>query len=114
MLFSTIDESMWPYHGHTGTNTVFDPKLGLGQSVVSELLSCSVVNMLSNFEDIHPVSTAERYSQKEKKIVKISCPKLVVSYNSHMEKVNLFDRFMSNFRIEVEGKMVVAIFFYLH
>jgi hypothetical protein len=43
----------------------------------------SVVNIMSNFEDIHPVSTAKRYSQNEKKIVKISCPKLVVSYNSH-------------------------------
>jgi hypothetical protein len=42
--------------------------------------------------------------QKEKKIVEISCPKLVVSYNSHLRGVDLFDRFMSNFRIKVKGK----------
>lgn len=64
----------------------------------------AVVNMMSNFEDIYPTSWAERYSRKEKKVVKLPCPKIVGSYNKYMGGVDLFDRFMSNYRIKIKGK----------
>jgi len=62
------------------------------------------VFVASNFEGVSPTVTKTRYSQREKKHIKVQCPHLIDSYNRRMGGVDLCDRFLSEYRPSIRGK----------
>ena len=64
----------------------------------------SVVTLATNFQAIEPVLAAKRFSRTDRKVVSITQPNLIASYNAHMGGVDLLDSFVAKYRIAVKRK----------
>ena len=64
----------------------------------------AVVTLDSNFQSHEPLLTAKRYSRIQKKVVTVTQPNLISSYNAHMGGVDMLDNFVAKYRIAVKGK----------
>ena len=64
----------------------------------------AVVTLASNFQSHEPLLTAKRYSRIQKKVVTVTQPNLISSYNAHMGGVDMLDNFVAKYRIAVKGK----------
>lgn len=64
----------------------------------------AVVTLASNFQSAEPLLYTKRYSRTEKKIVSVSQPNLISSYNANMGGVDMLDNFVAKYRVAVKGK----------
>lgn len=65
----------------------------------------SIVSPASICLGIEPQHQVSRYSQKEKKRVKVSQPHLIQQYNKYMGRVDRSDQNMGLYRVSVRGKI---------
>jgi hypothetical protein len=64
----------------------------------------SVVTVASTGHGVEPVSTVQRYSQADKKVIPVSRPSLIGMYNKYMGGTDLMDENVSMYRIGIRGK----------
>jgi DNA excision repair protein ERCC-6 len=64
----------------------------------------SVVTLATNFQAVEPVLKANRFSRADRKVVSVTQPNLIASYNANMGGVDLLDNFVAKYRIAVKGK----------
>ena len=64
----------------------------------------NVVKLASNIHGVDPIDQVERYSQAEKKRVKVDRPLLIAKYNQGMGGVDVFDGHVASYRISIRGK----------
>ena len=62
------------------------------------------VFLASSASSVHPVSTASRYSVKEKRRIDIQQPFIVKQYNKNMGGTDLMDNHVNTYRISIRGK----------
>ena len=58
------------------------------------------VLMSSNFLSVEPLSDVKRWDKKDKKYVGVPCPDIVQQYNASMGGTDLYDMFMSLYKID--------------
>ena len=63
-----------------------------------------MVKLVSNIHGVDPIDQVERYSQAEKKRVKVDRPLLIAKYNQGMGGVDVFDGHVASYRISIRGK----------
>ncbi|KRX26744.1 PiggyBac transposable element-derived protein 3 [Trichinella nelsoni] len=64
----------------------------------------AVVTLASNHLTHHPVGSVQRYSQSQKKHVKIRMPEIVRRYNTSMGGVDILDKLLSSYRPRLRSK----------
>lgn len=64
----------------------------------------AVVTLATNFQAVEPVLKANRFSRADRKVVSVTQPNLIASYNANMGGVDLLDNFVAKYRIAVKGK----------
>lgn len=69
------------------------------------------VIVASNYAKVNPTVEKRRYSQKEKKHIRVKCPLMVDLYNQKMGGVDLCDRFCADYRPNIKGKKWWFVFF---
>ncbi|KRX82826.1 PiggyBac transposable element-derived protein 3 [Trichinella sp. T6] len=57
-----------------------------------------VVTLASNHLTHHPIGSVQRYSQSQKKHVKIRMPEIVRRYNTSMGGVDILDKLLSTYK----------------
>jgi len=73
-----------------------------------------IVNLLSTFADIDPITSVKRFSKTEKKQIEIECPNIVNVYNKHMGGVDLLDSLLGRQKIKIRSrKWYLRIFYHL-
>lgn len=72
------------------------------------------VVLASTYVGAQPVETIERYDKKEKRRIKIDCPKIIKEYNAHMGGVDLMDSHLGRYKIRIKSrKWYIRIFYHL-
>ena len=71
---------------------------------VSQWYDNKSVLISSNFLSIEPLSEVQRWDKKAKKYVAIRCPDIVKRYNEFMGGTDLYDMFMSLYKIGHKSK----------
>ena len=64
----------------------------------------NVVQVVSNFVGIEPMTSTERWCKKEKKRKDIPCPQIVKQYNKSMGGVDLVDILIPVYKIPCKTK----------
>jgi len=64
----------------------------------------AVVTMASTDVGTENVSSVKRYSQKHKKHINVSRPKLIAQYNQYMGGTDQMDQNIATYRIGLRGK----------
>ena len=64
----------------------------------------AIVSLATNFRQVEPVLTAKRFSRSTRKIVAVSQPNLIASYNSNMGGADMLDNFVAKYMISMKGK----------
>lgn len=64
----------------------------------------AVVTMASTDVGTEEVTSVKRYSQKHKKNINVSRPKLIAQYNQYMGGTDLMNQNMATYRIGARGK----------
>ncbi|KRY99483.1 PiggyBac transposable element-derived protein 3 [Trichinella zimbabwensis] len=64
----------------------------------------AVVTLASNHLTHHPIGSVQRYSQSQKKHVKIRMPEIVRRYNTSMGGVDILDKLLSSYRPRLRSK----------
>jgi hypothetical protein len=64
----------------------------------------NVVTLISNFDGIYPLKNVNRYNRSEKKVCAIPQPAMIANYNSGMGGVDVHDRLLSSYRINIKGE----------
>lgn len=64
----------------------------------------STVGMMSNFDSVEPLASANRYKKQESKKVSVPMPKMIKRYNQYMGGVDLLDSRLQLYHIGVKGK----------
>ncbi|KRX51928.1 PiggyBac transposable element-derived protein 3 [Trichinella sp. T9] len=64
----------------------------------------AIVTLASNHLTHHPIGSVQRYSQLQKKHVKISMPQIVRRYNTSMGGVDILDKLLSSYRPRLRSK----------
>ena len=64
----------------------------------------AVVRMMSNFDSVYPLSSAQRYRKEEKKKVKVPMPGLISRYNNFMGGVDMLDGRIQLYHTKIKGK----------
>ena len=72
--------------------------------VITKWNDNNVVSVASNAAPVFPLQTARRYSNKYKKIITVSQPRMIQVYNSGMGGVDRADQNISLYRISIRGK----------
>ena len=72
--------------------------------VVVKWVDNNVVQLISNFVGIEPMTSIERWCKKEKKRKDIPCPQIVKQYNKSMGGVHLADMLIPLYRIPCKTK----------
>ena len=62
------------------------------------------VHVLSNFADAEPTKSVRRGSASKKSNVYSAQPKIIETYNKHMDSVDLFDHLLSDYRPRLHSK----------
>ncbi|CAF4946857.1 unnamed protein product [Pieris macdunnoughi] len=62
------------------------------------------VILTSTYVGAEPVEKIERYDKKEKRKIKIKCPRLVMEYNAHMGGVDLMDAHLGRYKIQIKSR----------
>ena len=75
-----------------------------GKNAVVSWLDNKVVNCATNYVTFNSVSTAQWWSNSHKKGVDVPIPKFFEDYNKQMGGVDLFDQFVSTYRIRIRSK----------
>ena len=65
----------------------------------------------SNHKQVTPTVNKRRFSQAEKKYIQVECPAIIDSYNQTMGGVDIFDRYLSDYRPTIRGKKWYFPFF---
>lgn len=82
--------------------------------IIVKWVDNSVVQMVSNFVGINPMSTIERWCKQSKAKKDIPCPQIVKQYNKSMGGVDLADMLISLYRIPCKTKRwYVKVFWHL-
>ncbi|KAJ8911109.1 hypothetical protein NQ315_003371 [Exocentrus adspersus] len=63
-----------------------------------------VVTLASTCFGLEPMGTVRRYSKAEKRMIQVTRPNVIGTYNSHMGGTDLMDENISRYRIGVRGK----------
>lgn len=79
---------------------------------VTRWIDNSAVHVLSSYAGKEPVSTAQRFSRKEKKFIEIQRPYSIELYNKHMGGVDLMDSLVALYRNDVRNKRWYMRIFY--
>ncbi|XP_045475400.1 piggyBac transposable element-derived protein 3-like [Harmonia axyridis] len=64
----------------------------------------NVVTVLTNCDNVHPMSKSNRYSRIEKKVISVKVPGPIARYNSNMGGVDLSDQFLASYRNRIRSK----------
>ena len=64
----------------------------------------AVVRLMSNFDSVYPLSSAQRYRKEEKKKVKVPMPGLIARYNNFMGGVDMLDGRIQLYHTKIKGK----------
>lgn len=64
----------------------------------------SVVTVASTLHGVNPITTVNRYSSLEKKIVQVSRPSAIGNYNEYMGFTDLMDENIAQYRISLRSK----------
>ncbi|KRY23862.1 PiggyBac transposable element-derived protein 3 [Trichinella patagoniensis] len=67
----------------------------------------AVVTLASNHLTHHPTGSVQRYSQSQKKHVKIRMPEILRRYNTSMGGVDISDKLLSSYRPRLKSKNLV-------
>ena len=75
-----------------------------GEVVLCQWNDNKPVCIVSNFESTEPTNTVRRWSAAKKSKINITQPRMVESYNKYMGGVDLFHRFLSEYRPRLRSK----------
>ena len=75
-----------------------------GNNLVVSWKDNKVVTTATNYVSCNPVGTAKRWSKAEKKKIDVPMPHPFKVYNHHMGGVDLFDQFISTYRVRIRSK----------
>lgn len=64
----------------------------------------NVISVMTHYDGVDSLTTAQRYDRKEKKIIDIVHPKLIKTYNRGMGGVDLHDWLTGKYSIAIRGK----------
>lgn len=64
----------------------------------------NVVSIATNFDSVTPVKHVNRYSREQKKVISVTQPKVISSYNHHMGGIDRADQNVSLYRCGIRGK----------
>lgn len=64
----------------------------------------SVVTVATNFDNVEPLASAQRYNRDQKKKCPVPLPKLIKNYSSSMGGVDLHDWLVAKYGINIKGK----------
>ena len=75
-----------------------------GKNLVLPWLDNEGVTCVTNHVTCNPVSTAQRWSKPAKKRVDVPTPKPFENYSNQMGGADLFDQFVSTYRVRIRSK----------
>ena len=75
-----------------------------GKNLVVSWLDNKVVTCATNYVTCNPVSTTQRWSKSAKKRVDVPMPKPIEDYNKQIGGADLFDQFLSTYRVRIRSK----------
>ena len=75
-----------------------------GKNLVVSWLDNKVVTCATIYVTCNPVSTAQRWSKLAKKRVDVPMPKPLEDHNKQMGSVDIFDQFVSTYRVYIKSK----------
>lgn len=79
---------------------------------VSRWIDNSAVHVISSYAGKEPISTAQRFSRKDKKFIDIQRPYSIELYNKHMGGVDLMDSLVALYRNDVRNRRWYMRIFY--
>ncbi|KAH9631151.1 hypothetical protein HF086_001086 [Spodoptera exigua] len=72
------------------------------------------VVLASTYVGAEPAGSVSRYDKKQKRMIEITCPKIIKDYNAHMGGVDLMDSFLGRYRIRVKSrKWYIRLFYHM-
>ena len=84
---------------------------GDGDVVISVWNDNKPIYVASNHEGVNPTVKKRRYSRTQRSHIQVDCPQMIHGYNSRMGGVDLFDRFLSDYRPSIKGKKWWFVFY---
>ena len=102
LIQSILDDSKkLSKHERGCYSTAFDP---VNKIVSVKWFDNAVVTLASNFDFVEPPVPVKRFSRKERQLITVKQPRLILAYNASMGGVDSLDNFVSAYRISVKAK----------
>lgn len=102
-------EKVLKKEGRGSFDGAFDRNSGL---VIIRWFDNKAVQLASNYIDVDPVSTVQRWSKEARKMIDVPRPNIVAVYNAAMGGVDLFDMFQSLYRMDHKSRRWYMRIFY--
>ncbi|KAK3779494.1 hypothetical protein RRG08_045240 [Elysia crispata] len=62
------------------------------------------VDLLSSYTGTEPMTKVKRYDKKQKPIVSVECPAIVIEYNKFMRRIDLHDSLTALYRYSIKSR----------
>lgn len=84
---------------------------GDGDVVIAAWKDNKPIYVASNHQGVTPTVHKRRYSRIQRLHIQVNCPQMIHGYNATMGGVDLFDRFLSDYRPSIKGKKWWFVFY---